>query len=445
LKSIYKLKDLFDTESIRGQLVKGTLFTLIIRVTSTGLLFLVTTLLARLLGAANYGAYANSMAWINVFVIFASFGFGTLLVRDVAILRTNQRLATLKGILKFSNTFVIIGSSFLVLILVILSKWIFSSNEDELLKDSLIISSFLVPIFALSGLRRSALRGLEKISLALLPEMILRPILLLVGIGILYYNNSNLLKVPIIIGINIFGGIITLLLGNYWLNKNLPTEIKNVKPDHKINYWLKSAFPLLVYGGLQIILAQTSTIILGAQGSAQNVGFYSVANRLAYLLTFFLGAIHMIIAPIMARMYSKGEKEGLQKIITISVWISFIISLILGIIFGLAGKRILGIFGPEYSAANLVLLILVFGNLLDIAFGNSALLLSMTGNEKVVAKIFFIISVINIPLNFYMIKLYSIEGAALSTSFSLIVGRFLLALYSKRKLEINTSIFASLR
>jgi O-antigen/teichoic acid export membrane protein len=64
---------------------------------------------------------------------------------------------------------------------------------------------------------------------------------------------------------------------------------------------------MLVYGGLQIIISQTSTVLLGMQSSAEDVGLYAVAYRLSYLLTFFLGAVHIAMGPVMARMYANVE------------------------------------------------------------------------------------------------------------------------------------------
>jgi len=48
-------------------------------------------ILARVLGAEDYGAFVNAMAWVSLLTIPATFGFGILLVRDTVIYRSQGK------------------------------------------------------------------------------------------------------------------------------------------------------------------------------------------------------------------------------------------------------------------------------------------------------------------------------------------------------------------
>jgi len=53
-------------DSLRVTLMWNAGGTFALKVASTALLFLISLLLARLLGATGYGAYVNAMAWISL-------------------------------------------------------------------------------------------------------------------------------------------------------------------------------------------------------------------------------------------------------------------------------------------------------------------------------------------------------------------------------------------
>ena len=438
-------KELFsflESTSNRATLTKGTAGSFLIQGGFAGLSFAIATLLARLLGSQGYGAYANAMAWVGIFGTIASFGFGSILVRDVAILRSQKQWADLKGFLRYSNRFVLFFSILLVLVILVIARVIYSAPDKEMMRSSLWVASLLIPLSALATLNQSTTRGLERVVHSLLPDLIIRPMLILMGILIIYYILPGDLNSLVAMGISVFAAAITLGLSSIWLKGFLPLEVNQAHPNYKIRVWMGAAFPMLVYGGLQIIISQTSTVLLGTQSSAEDVGLYAVAYRLSYLLTFFLGAVHIAMGPAMARLNAKGEKERLQRILTLIVRVTFLLTLLLSLVFLFASNHILAVFGPEFIAAKAALGILILGNLLDVASGSPTLLLVMTGHERSVAVIFAFISFINIVLNLWFISSYGFIGAALASVISLFLSRCIMVVYSVMTLQLNPTIFS---
>ena len=174
------------------------------------------------------------------------------------------------------------------------------------------IALLLLPLFALYNLRTAATRGLEHVVRARLPGMIIRPGLLLTGIVAIYYFWPHHLNAPTAMAVNVGAGVVALALGIFFLRRLLPMEVKVTKAAYTSRLWLKTAFPMLVYGGAQIVLGQTDIVMLGAMRGAHEVGLYAVANRLAYLLMYVTVAVELIVAPIMSRLYENGEKARLQ-------------------------------------------------------------------------------------------------------------------------------------
>ena len=425
---------------LRAHLIKGAAGSFVLQVGFAGFAFLNAIILARVLGAGGYGAFANAMAWVSLLTIPATFGFGILLVRDVAIYRSRAKWGLLKGLLRFSDRFVLVLSVVLAPIAAGVAGWIFSSPAQALMRHTVWIALLLLPLFALYNLREAATRGLEYVIRARLPGMIVRPGLLLTGIVAIYYVWPHQLSAPMAMAVNVGAGAVALALGIFFLRKRFPAEAKAAIPEFAPRSWLKSAFPMLVYGGAQIVLGQTDIVMLGAMRGAHEVGLYAAANRLAFVIGYAMMAAEIIIAPTAARLYAKAEKEKLQDILTKASHIAFFSMLPFGMIFIFAGDYILAVFGHEFIAASSVLSILTIGRLFHVAFGPGALLLSMTGHEKTVANIVAVAAFLNIIANAVLIPLYGINGAAIASAVSLILMRIALSIYTLQRTNLNVTI-----
>ncbi|MCP4932962.1 MAG: oligosaccharide flippase family protein, partial [bacterium] len=294
---------------LRTRLIKGAVGSFGLQVGFAGLAFLNAIILARVLGAEGYGAFSNAMAWVSLLTIPATFGFGILLVRDTAIYRSQGKWALLKGLLRFSNRIVLVLSIVLALSAAVLAGFLFSLPTQTLMRHTVWVALLLLPLFAMYNLRQATMRGLEHVIYARLPGMIVRPGLLFVGIVSLYYFLPARLSAPAAMMANVGAGVVALTLGVLFLHKLFPMEAKEASSEYTPRPWLKAAFPMMVYGGAQILLGQTDIVMLGVMRSEQEVGFYTAANRLAFLLVYVVMAAETILAPTISRLYSNNERK----------------------------------------------------------------------------------------------------------------------------------------
>ena len=106
-----------QVNSLRYQILKGTASGFMIQAGFAVLSFVTVTILARLLSLEDFGAYSNAFAWVNILAVLGTFGFNSLLLRDMAILRTQNKWALMKGFLRFSDGLIISISVILMFIL----------------------------------------------------------------------------------------------------------------------------------------------------------------------------------------------------------------------------------------------------------------------------------------------------------------------------------------
>jgi O-antigen/teichoic acid export membrane protein len=413
---------------LRTHLIKGAAGSFTLQIGFAGFSFLNAIILARVLGAGGYGAFVNAMSWVNLLTIPATFGFGILLVRDTAVYRLQAKWRLLNGLFRFSDRIVLVLSVVLALIFAVIARFVFSSPTEAIMRHTLWISLLMLPLFALYNLREAATRGLEYVIRARLPGMIVRPGLLLAGIVTIYYFYPKHLSAPMAMAVNVGAVTVTLGLGIFFLRQLLPAGAKTATPEYTPLPWLKAAFPMLVYGGAQIILGQTDVVMLGVMRGANEVGLYAVANRLAFLMTYVMTASNMILMPVMSRLYANGEKERLQKTLSRAIHISFFLALPVGLILIFSGKSILIVFGHGFTNAQPALAILAVGRLLDVSIGvgSGALVLIVAGAEKLVARIFLYASIMNVIMNMVLIPKYGISGAAIASVVALFLAEIVL-------------------
>lgn len=432
------------TEKLRAHLIKGAAGSFVIQAGFAVLAFLNAIVLSRVLGAGGYGAFANAMAWVSLLVIPASFGFGILLVKEVAVYRSRKEWGHLRGLLRYADSLVSALSLFFAVVLVSVANLLLPGPEKEIMRRTLWMAAPLLPFFALSQLREATLRGLEHVIRSRLPRMIFRPGLLLFGIIGIYLLWPGHLSAPTAMGVNVIAAAFALTACAFWQRSLLPVEVKRARPSSEPALWLKAAVPMLIYVNVQIMLGQTDIVMLGALRGAQDVGIYAAATRLAYLLMYATVAAEVILAPVMARLYANGSNERLQRILKRVVRSVFFIMLPLGLALVFMGPWFLAIFGPGFVLAKHALAILAIGRLVDVAAGSGALLLAMTGHERTVAAVFLGAALANVVLNALMIPRFGIEGAAIASVISLVAAKFALSAYAPARTGLHVTVIGIL-
>lgn len=430
-----------NSNNMRAQVTKGTASSFIIQGGFAGLSFITATFLARMLGSEGYGAYSNAIAWANIFTALSLFGFNSLLLRDIAILQAQNNWALVKGLLRFSDGLILAISLILSFILLATASLLFSSLEKEQLRFTLWIAAPLIPLWTLANLRQSAIRGLQHITHAMLPDLIFRPILTLACIVGVYLLWPKLLNSQISMALSVGSAIIALAIAIVWLQNFLPKDFGKVDPQYQIKEWLKVSSPMFVFGVTQIIISQAPIVILGLFSTTENVGYFTVVSRVANLLIFLPIAVSIVMGPLIARLNSQGEKVRLQNILKRTARLTFAVTLLGGSVFLIFGKNILSVFGLEFTIAYKALIMLVIGYLVDTGLGISIITLTMTGHERTVANYQIVSVVMLIVLCSLLTPLSGYEGAALASMGIMIFSRLIFALVVIKKTGLNTTIF----
>src|SRR5699024_571152 len=301
-----------------------------------------------------------------------------------------------------------------------------------------------IPLLAFGSLRSAVLLGLRKVVQGQLPETIIRPALLicfLIGFG---FFAADQLSADQAMALHVLAATVAFGIAAWMVGRAQPDAIKQTatKSEYQTREWLAAVLPFAFIGGMQLINTKIDVIMLGALGATHDVGLYQVAARGSELVLLGLVAIRQIIQPYFARLYANGEMKKLQRLATAVARVTFALALPATIIFLAFGAQLIGlVFGDEFRGAYVALSILCLGKLIGSAFGPLGALLTMTGYERDIAKVATASAGCVLVLDFALIPLYGLTGAAIGTAATLVGRRVIVWALVRHRLGIDSAPF----
>jgi len=417
-------------------LKRASIGSLLIKVAGAGNEFILSVILARVLGVNEYGAYVLSITWIMILAMLATMGFDSAAIRFIPEYVIKKEWSLLRGLLLKSCQFIIINS-FGLLSIVIIFTFLFEST----LALPLLYASFLIPLLAINRLRQACLRAMKHVVRSEFPEFVLRPVflaLLLIGFSF-YFRGEFTASKAIVLTLSVT--LIISVIGGTWLYNFLPSPVFRETSLYKTECWLPYAFPMLLLSGLQLVNNYTDIIMIGSMKGSEFAGIYSAASRIAILVTFGLMAANSIVAPVISELHSLKMHQDLQHIITLAARGTFVFTFIVGVFIALTGPYLLIFFGPVFSKGYSVLLILLLGQAVNAIAGSVGLLMTLTGHHVQAARIFGLSAMLNIIFNAILIPRFGIIGAAIATAITTALWNVIMVIYVGSRLRLNPTLF----
>lgn len=393
---------------------------------------------ARLYGAQAYGIYAFVSACIAVLAIPAAGGFDRLMLRDAAVLRGQDQLPKLRGLLRLS-TRLSLAISVGVALLVAVTSLLLDRTHPQI-AAGLRIGSLALPLVAYARIRQAAIQGLGRVVVGQIPETLVQPIALLL---LLVLPASLTLvgdSIPVLAYIAAVG--IACVAGVAILRRVLPSGDAAASAQPGSMEMLIRGLPFVWMLGMNTLLTYADVIVLGLLSEPSSAGIYRVASNAAMLVAFPLTAVNMAAAPQIARLFAQDDHAGLQRVATRAARQVLAASICVAVALTIFGRELLGLFGAPFVNAYPALAILSVAYVINAAAGTSGYLLIMTRHEKAAALCFAIAGVLNVVGNLILIPYWGVTGAAVATAFSLAVLSAGLALTVRRKMGLHPTAFS---
>ena len=397
---------------------------------------ILSVFLGRKLGAEGLGIINLSSRVINILILFGLFGSRLIVIKEISIAKSRKNFQRVGDVMKSALWFNGGITLMLSILMILISPWLANRifNEPNLTYPLMILLVVTTPQI-LSRIYSAGLTGYKKIWQSNVVDNVLSIVVagILILIGWFVCLEINIVNVAICYAIGRI--VVTFTVGLYWRHINIGNEIKANFISMQI---FKKTYLFFVISASSVVMSNIDVLLLGVLTDSKSIGLYTVAARIALMTKFF----HMItcsaISPKIAALYANRQEKELGKMVkkvTMGLSLMGLITLLILILFG---ESILGIWGSEFKNAYWILVIIGIGQFVNFATGAVGIILAMTGHEKTLSQISVISLFLVIILNVFLIKLYGIVGAAISTS-SVVIGenvvKFLLVKY-KLKLTV---------
>ena len=398
--------------------------------------YLYSALLARWVGPEYLGIYSMANAIMLISEVLSKMGMETGVMRFVSRLDPDKDNDKISEIIASAIKMCAFFSLFFTIMLISCSSYIVSNilSEQSLMVSVLIVFAISIPFNASTLVAAAATQGYKKLKYKSIVTQFINPTILLVSMIICYwfFSPESALMFPMLItGIV---GCIAMFQPLKYLSGIKPQQIIKTKFNYGL---LNFSYPFMFVIILQTFMHWMDILMLGYFTNASTVGLYHPAARTAGLLQALLISFISIYAPMISQFHSeKNILKMNQTYKMVSRWL-LIFSIPISIMFILFPENILSLFGKEYISSANVLIILTISTLLQAIFGAASPTLGMSGFTRLVLINTCLAFILNLGLNYTLIPLYGINGAAYATLITLTIVGFIRATQVRIFLKMN--------
>lgn len=195
---------------------------------------------------------------------------------------------------------------------------------------------------------------------------------------------------------------------------------------HKEFIWY--SVTIIMGGVMSLLINYIDIVMIEAMMSKVDVAVYKVGAELALIPSMFLTIVNTVFPPVISRLYSEGKVDEVRSMYEkLTRYLFLVSSITIGLIF-LFWHPILSLYGPAYLDGRMVLYYRGFGQLINASVGSVWYIVIMTGHPRIRFIASLISAIMNVTLNFLLIPVLGIDGAAIasmaSTVFTNILGFF---------------------
>lgn len=393
-------------------------------------------IMSRRLGEHEFGTYLYALGWMNVGVVFALLQLETVTSRFASVYIGTNDAGKLRGLVKKSQAVVVLVAIPISIVAVAIG-WYLHREEAPHRQVTWTLAGLLITVTSLISLHGAALQAFRRVTRFQFISSVVRPALMTL---LLLSMSSWAIWDSAAAGmaVNSSAAVITLLIARRFVAAEM-RKVAPAVPQYDTRLWVGTGLGLMVTAVAQLILSQsTDTLVVGTLLDKSSAAHYGIASQLSGLVAMAVTAVTTLAVPMLARHHGMGERKELQEALRRFGRLNLLLAVPVLIVLILGGKSVLRVFGPNYSAAYPVLIILTALQLINAAGGAQAgWLLSMSGNEKVLGVVVASSAALNLLLSVILTPQYGIVGAASATLVATLLRAIVLGAVGKRRLGMS--------
>ena len=375
--------------------------------------------IARYLGPEQFGLLSYAQSFVGIFAVISTMGLDSIVVRELVKNKNTQ-----EGILGTVFCLKIIGALTSIILLMIAVYFTVNDYHTKIL-ICIISSSVLFQAF-------------NVVDFYFQSQVLSRYVVYANTVSLFI---SSLLKIVLILGsasllsfvwVILFDSFILACGFLYFFIQKSKIDIINLRFQSEIAIsLLKDSWPLLLSGIVISIYMKIDQVIIKQLLGAEEVGQYAAASRLSEAWYFIPMVIVSSLYPsIISAKQTNNETycSRLQKLYDLMVGLSIAIAIPITFF----GDIIIDlIYGSQYSESGAVLMLHIWtGVFVFIGVIFSAYLTIENQTKKAFYRT-LIGAILNVTLNYVLIPIYGIKGAAIATLAAQLTSNYLYDIFDK--------------
>ncbi len=389
------------------------------RILRLGIGLLLGVLIARYLGPEKFGKWNYALALTSLLSAFATLGLDNIIVKD--LLQSPEKRNEILGttfLMRFLGGIVTILTSTLIVLFT-------DSDDTELVLCVAIISAGFIfqPFDVIDSFFQSKVRS-KYVVITKNGAFVFCAILKSIAL----WRKADFLVFITIGTIEIFIGATGLV---YFYYSQTLSSIKEWYSNRLyLKEKLKECWPLLLSGLVIMIYMRIDQIMLKQILGEKSVGVYSAAVRISEVWYFVYTILSASVYPALIKARD-NKNEYLLKVQRLFDY-TVIIALAIGLVFTISSRWVIDIlYGAGFQEAAQALKVNIWCGVFVALGVASSQYLILEGLAKLSFYRSLAGAVVNLLLNFVLIPVYGVTGAALSTLVAQFTAAYLFDLFNK--------------
>ncbi len=390
--------------------------------------YFLSYLIARQYGAEGNGVFALFMTYTVILSTVFYLGLDLFLVKQISSLISKKEYNLVSVIYK-----TILKKYLLIFLIVsfILSIIFLQFFENDIY--ALIILGIALNIFI--DLHSAILQGMKKVEWYSYFTQLSKYFLTIIFILICFNSNDSDEIIVFYVSALFINALFSFFVLRNYLNR-LEIKPNSPKPEYTLKNLFYKSKEFFFSSILIITLVWIDFIFIDLFLDKDDAGIYSVALKIATLISFSFTAFNAFLAPRISEIYVIGNTNALQKIITQNFLITLPMIATPFVIILIFKTELLQFFGDEFTIGSSVLIWLALGQFINSIFGPVSLLLQMTNQQKLFQNILIFSFILKLLSAFILIKLIGLQGIAMASTIALAFWTVLGSYFIKKRIGV---------
>ncbi|WP_374688153.1 oligosaccharide flippase family protein [Promineifilum sp.] len=409
----------------------NSLWLLMARILSQGLLLIFTIAVARTLGAADLGRFAFISAVVFIGNVVTTFGLDTLLLREVAARRGNLAERATAALQETVTAALLLQLALAAIFISVV--WIAGPrlpNQTAETAPALRLAALSLIPLAFSTVHSAILRAHERMDLYLIFSLVAA---LIIGAGgiVLWRRGGSLLgAVGVVVLSQSAGALVAAVLCCPYQPRLIAQPARLRRALRRVASAGATLATLMI---LSVLYQRSGLLLLSLLTDDAATGWYSAAARVLEALKLIPGAFFGAVFPMLAANAAVAQPVNLRRAyargFTALVALSILLAALTTI---LAGPLVVTLYGPGYAPAADALRLMAWSLPLTVFTFKYSFELVVGGLERVAMLSMLLTLLLSAGLTVTLIGRWSLTGAAAALVASELVQVCILALLSAR-------------